>query len=403
MIFCSQTVAVLHINRSSAQRNVAKDCSIPFSLISFYICHEIITVWFTIRKDREVMELCEKIYKGTGFERRFIRTACTFLILILLYTVAASTFVSGNKTNEKDMIHTSSVQSTETEEIKKESSVAVSSNENMKNGQASAGGTETSVTAGLPVIEPAVIIPYMPAIEKEQTVSVQETYYEKENLNETPSVSVTPAQPAAPVQENITVESEVPSYPQVLPDTEDTADVPSAPAAPLPDDGMLQTSDDTTVQGFYIDEKGMITGISDTAEITDGILALPEQGCTGVRKGAFLNAPAGIREIHIPAGIVQIEEGAFTGLYSLERIETEENSVYFTEEGILFSENGSCLLCFPAARTGGYIVPEHVKKFAQDAFSGAQISILDLSLCGQIDTGNLPEYIKLMPSIEETE
>lgn len=150
------------------------------------------------------------------------------------------------------------------------------------------------------------------------------------------------------------------------------------------------------VDGFFVDESGMICGIADMPTVSDGCIFLPSEGCTGIAKGAFLNAPAGITEVYIPSNITYIAEGAFVGLYEAEWFETEGAGSYYAEEGVLFAENGTCLLSFPAARIGTYKVPPQVTRFAADAFTGSKLDTVDAMACDLTDTGNLPESVGLL-------
>lgn len=105
--------------------------------------------------------------------------------------------------------------------------------------------------------------------------------------------------------------------------------------------------------GFVTDASGMICGISDLSVISeDGYLILPSEGCRGIAAGAFASCKDIISEIYIPANISEIEERAFTDLTSLGWIEMETSAGYYTEDGVLFSKDGTCLLAFPPARTG---------------------------------------------------
>lgn len=149
--------------------------------------------------------------------------------------------------------------------------------------------------------------------------------------------------------------------------------------------------------GFLMDESGKITGISDRDLVAvDGCLTLPSEGCTGIAAGAFLGAGDGIVEVYLPANMTDLEEGAFLGLNEAEWIETaEENPVYSSEDGVLFSENGTCLFAFPAGRTGTYPLPESVTRIATDAFAGASIEKISDLRDREIDFGNIPENIVL--------
>ena len=102
-----------------------------------------------------------------------------------------------------------------------------------------------------------------------------------------------------------------------------------------------------------------------------------------------------ISEIYIPANISEIEERAFTDLTSLGWIEMETSAGYYTEDGVLFSKDGTCLLAFPPARTGNYKVPSHVTEIADGAFDRAGIFVLDASDCSVLEIRSLPSYIEL--------
>ena len=140
----------------------------------------------------------------------------------------------------------------------------------------------------------------------------------------------------------------------------------------------------------------MICGISDLSVISeDGYLILPSEGCRGIAAGAFASCKDIISEIYIPTNISEIEERAFTDLTSLGWIEMETSAGYYTEDGVLFSKDGTCLLAFPPARTGNYKVPSHVTEIADGAFDRAGISVLDASDCSVLEIRSLPSYIEL--------
>ena len=76
----------------------------------------------------------------------------------------------------------------------------------------------------------------------------------------------------------------------------------------------------------------------------------------------------------IPANIIFIEEGTFADLKDVEWYETEpDNPVYVSRDGVLFSEQETCLFAFPAGRTGIYPIPENVVRLAKDAFSESRL------------------------------
>lgn len=226
-------------------------------------------------------------------------------------------------------------------------------------------------------------------------------------------VSVDIADMDRDIADTVPLKPEIPM--EMLPSGSETAAevipvVPGCPAEAVPpvsvpagekpveavpkDEGSAETVP-AVVDGFFVDEYGMICGIADPTVISDGYLVLPAEGCTGITAGAFTDAPATITEIYIPANIIQIAEGAFTGLAELEWLAAEPSDNYYTEDGVLFSENGTCILGFPSARTGNYKVPVKVTRFAKDAFSDAQIEIIDAVGCSLQDTGSLPSFIRL--------
>lgn len=170
------------------------------------------------------------------------------------------------------------------------------------------------------------------------------------------------------------------------------------------DDGISSDSTAETSGGFLINEYGIIYGISNDAQVVvDGCLEIPASGCSGISAGAFLEAPAGIREIYISSNITYIEEGAFQGLSEMEWFEMEASGEYYTEDGVLFSENGSCILGFPTARQGTYRVPEQVTRFAQDAFNGAKVDAVDAVKAVVEDIGNFPQSITLVLDEKQTD
>lgn len=50
-----------------------------------------------------------------------------------------------------------------------------------------------------------------------------------------------------------------------------------------------------------------------------------------------------------------------------------DNPVYVSRDGVLFSEQETCLFAFPAGRTGIYPIPENVVRLAKDAFSESRL------------------------------
>ena len=153
-----------------------------------------------------------------------------------------------------------------------------------------------------------------------------------------------------------------------------------------------------TDTGYLINAEGMICGLSGDKEvIKDGVLYFPEEGCSGIARGALSGLGSAVEEIEIPANITNIQPGAFVGLSDLGWIEADAaNPAYVTVDGVLYTADGTVLLAFPAAWTGTFQVPEGVKSFAESAFDGTNLECIDARSCTLEQTGSIPETVKLL-------
>ena len=219
---------------------------------------------------------------------------------------------------------------------------------------------------------------------------------------EEPEVSV--PEGTAPVIPEVP-EASVPEEPATSVPEEPATSVPEEPAISVPDDPAEQVPPENTgngsvpgvIDGFLVNESGIIYGISDPdLVVNNGYMEFPTEKCTGIAAGTFSSGLPTVREIFIPANITYIEEGAFSGLANMEWFEMESSGAYYTEEGVLFAEHGTCLLAFPAGRTGNYKVPSHVVRFAAGSFDSAQIEVLDATACILTDVSGIPENISLL-------
>lgn len=176
----------------------------------------------------------------------------------------------------------------------------------------------------------------------------------------------------------------------VTPDIEDVVITnPEITIPAVPDTGVLDSADSENGDAgsaFLIDEAGMLYGfMPEKAEIVDGILELPMEGCIGIRKGVFDGYGENIVELYIPSNISVIEEGAFIGLDSLEWIEAADGNAGCTSvDGVLFDSSLTVLLTFPNGRTGAYIVPASVTRIADGAFANTSLSVLDMRDCENV-------------------
>ena len=153
-----------------------------------------------------------------------------------------------------------------------------------------------------------------------------------------------------------------------------------------------------TDTGYLINAEGMICGLSGDKEvIKDGVLYFPEEGCSGIARGALSGLGSAVEEIEIPVNITNIQSGAFAGLSNLGWIEADAaNPAYVTVDGVLYTADGTVLLAFPAAWTGTFQVPESVKSFAESAFDGTNLECIDARSCTLEQTGSIPETVKLL-------
>ena len=208
------------------------------------------------------------------------------------------------------------------------------------------------------------------------------------------------------VVEEPVVEEIVAEKPGVKRDT--TINVASEPVITNPDsiENVKNENEDeegsiavgNTDTGYLINAEGMICGLSGDKEvIKDGVLYFPEEGCSGIARGALSGLGSAVEEIEIPANITNIQPGAFVGLSNLGWIEADAaNPAYVTVDGVLYTADGTVLLAFPAAWTGTFQVPESVKSFAESAFDGTNLECIDARSCTLEQTESIPETVKLL-------
>lgn len=324
------------------------------------------------------MEWCEKIYgewrSAEGFRR--LERAAAVLILLVLAVIGIE---DGN---------TGFPELTGGYSIELEAGAAGSA---LSGNEAALPDITPAAMPGADEILSSVMKAVFESITGELPVKPEKDVKTAVGTVEIPTAVLIPEEPNPSAPEMSLPETAVPVLPE-----DGTA--PSVPVEEFPAENPPEESVPENVNGFLVDTSGMICGIADTDVISDGYLVLPAEGCSGIRVSAFADVSELITEIYIPANITQIEEGAFACLSCLEWLEAEGSDSCFTEDGVLFSENGTCILGFPSARTGGYKVPQRVTRFAADAFATAQIETLDAVGCSLSDTGNLPSSIRLLLS-----
>ncbi len=113
---------------------------------------------------------------------------------------------------------------------------------------------------------------------------------------------------------------------------------------------------------------GVFKGCTALEEIT-----IPESVET-IGENAF-NSCTMLMTITIPQSVTEIGEGAFGNCTRLTEINVDEgNTTYSSEDGVLFNEEKTELICYPAGKVGDYEVPSGVTKIADFAFSSHEES-----------------------------
>lgn len=84
--------------------------------------------------------------------------------------------------------------------------------------------------------------------------------------------------------------------------------------------------------------------------------------------------------ITIPKSVTEIDRGIFSGLKGLQSILVdEENELYSSKDGVLFSKDETELICYPASRIGNiYTVPDSVKIITSYAFSNSKLTKINI-------------------------
>ncbi|GHT73869.1 hypothetical protein FACS189456_4770 [Bacteroidia bacterium] len=98
-----------------------------------------------------------------------------------------------------------------------------------------------------------------------------------------------------------------------------------------------------------------------------GPLTIPE-GVTNIGDDAF-SACSGLTSVTIPNSVTSIGNGAFADCTNLTAIDVStDNTVYTSEDGVLFNNNKTTLIQYPGKKTGAYSIPNSVTSIGMVAF-----------------------------------
>ena len=95
------------------------------------------------------------------------------------------------------------------------------------------------------------------------------------------------------------------------------------------------------------------------------------KGVTSIEASAFVES--GIKEIYIPANVTSLVGNPFIACRSLERITVDVNNPNYSSDnqGALYNKDQSLMICVPAKRTGGFVVPESVTSATYSVFANS--------------------------------
>ncbi len=128
-----------------------------------------------------------------------------------------------------------------------------------------------------------------------------------------------------------------------------------------------------------------------------------------IGEGAFFGC-ASLKEVLVPSSVNHIGYDAFSGCNALEKIDVDNNSMYFSSvDDVLYNEAVTELYQYPAGKTAAsFIMPKTVEKVQWGAFAGNKhlksvtINFIGTERNGEFSTGFVSIFGDVMPSNIET-
>ena len=92
-------------------------------------------------------------------------------------------------------------------------------------------------------------------------------------------------------------------------------------------------------------------------------------GLINIVEGVFYKCTV-LSYVFIPKSVTSIDVSAFSACQNLTSFEVDsENNSYTSEDGILFNKDITVLICYPAGKSGAYIITSSVKTIGNGAFA----------------------------------
>lgn len=138
-------------------------------------------------------------------------------------------------------------------------------------------------------------------------------------------------------------------------------------------------SSDTTAEVIYDESYKELKSVVIPSKIQIDVFSYPltsigelsikiPSSVTSIGDGAFRDC-SGLTHIEIPSSVTNIEKNAFGSCDVLSSINVvSDNSIYSSEDGVLYDKNKRKLICVPAGKNGKFVIPSSVTSIGNYAF-----------------------------------